>query len=117
LSAIREIDFNQAGRLFVIIGRSTFSAGKDFALDVARNTEAIFVGEPTGGMPNNYGYSVIVRLPNSGIEVGIASTYVFKGRSQDLDPWLEPDIVVPVTAADYFAGRDAALEAVIQHED
>jgi hypothetical protein len=117
LSAIRTSAFNQQRRLFVIIGRSTFSAGKDFALDVARNTEAIFVGEPTGGMPNNYGDSVIVRLPNSGLEVGIASSYVPKGRDEDVDPWLAPDIIVPVTAADYFAGRDAALEAVIQHED
>jgi hypothetical protein len=116
LRALRDSDFNQPGRLFVIIGRYTFSAGKDFAMDVARDTEAIFVGEPTGGMPNNYGDNVMVTLPNSRIEVAIAARYTQKERAEDVYPWLAPELAVPVRAADFFTGRDAALKAILEYQ-
>jgi hypothetical protein len=31
----------------------------------------------------------------------------------DARPWIAPHVPVPPRAADYFAGRDAALEAVV----
>ena len=42
---------NRRGRLFVIIGRATFSAAQNGATMIERHTEAIFVGEPTGSSP------------------------------------------------------------------
>ncbi len=42
------LEINQPGKLFVIIGRDTFSAASWFALRLARETNAIFVGEPMG---------------------------------------------------------------------
>ena len=42
---------NQKGRLFVIIGRQTFSAAMVNAIDFRKETNAILVGEPIGERP------------------------------------------------------------------
>jgi hypothetical protein len=48
---IRCDTINQWGKLFVVIGRRTFSAAMNLAVDLERHTRALFVGEPTGGAP------------------------------------------------------------------
>jgi len=58
---------NRKGRLFTIIGRLTFSAAQNLANRLERDTNILFVGEPTGGRPNHYGDAVNLVLPNSGI--------------------------------------------------
>jgi len=115
INAIVASEFSEPGRLFVIIGRLTFSAAKDFALDLAKQVDVIFVGEPSGGSPLNYGDNAGFRLPNSGIQFFVATTTINKARPQDTELWIAPDILVPETAADYFAGRDAALEAILNY--
>jgi hypothetical protein len=104
---------NQPGKFFVIIGRATFSAAKDFVLDLAKQCTFTLVGEPTGGGPNNHGESRHFSMPNSDITVTIATHYVEKGGPDDTRDAIAPDIPVPVTAADYFAGQDGALEAIL----
>lgn len=99
--------------LFVIIGRTTFSAATNFATEVENLTRAVYVGEPTGGSPNLYGDTQSVRLPNSGHIVRVSAMYWEFGGPQDRRVWIEPDIAVAPTASDYFAGRDAALEAAV----
>jgi len=98
--------------LFVITGRNTFSAASLFAADVDARTEARFVGEPEGGSPNLYGNSREVRLPYSGIVVSVATEY-FETEPGANNPYTKLDIPVPLTAADYFAGRDDPLEAIL----
>src|SRR5262249_54160941 len=51
----RRRDVNQTGRLFVLIGRGTFSSAYLNALRLKLTTKAILVGEPTGQKPNSYG--------------------------------------------------------------
>ena len=46
---------NQRGCLYVIIGRGTFSAAQNTATAIERETNAIFVGEPSGSRPNFIG--------------------------------------------------------------
>lgn len=99
--------------VYVITGRNTFSAAMNFATEVEQTTEAIFVGEATGARPNLYGDVNTVILPNSKLVVHISTRYWEKSFPTDDRPWIEPEILVPVTAADYFSGRDAALEAII----
>jgi hypothetical protein len=45
---------NQKGKLFVLIGRQTFSAARVNAIDFRKDTNAILVGEPIGERPNSY---------------------------------------------------------------
>jgi tetratricopeptide (TPR) repeat protein len=73
----------------------------------------VFVGEPTGGRPNHYGDARRVTLPNSGLEVSISTLYWQDGGPMDERPWVPPDIAVDVAGADYAAGRDPVLEAVL----
>ena len=75
LSLIRSPKLEGPGRLFVLIGRSTFSAAQFLVHDLEAYTDAVFVGEPTAGKPNSYGDSRRITLPNSGITVRASIFY------------------------------------------
>lgn len=59
------VKINQRGKLFVIVGRQTFSAAMNGAAEIERHTNAIFVGEPTGSSPNFVGETIGVNLTYS----------------------------------------------------
>jgi Peptidase family S41 len=114
LAALQDRAINRKGRLFVLIGRATFSAAANFAADVDRNTKAIFVGEPTGGGVKLFGDAVPFLLPKSGIEARVAARYWDFGKGpRDRRLAVNPDISVKVTVADFLAGRDPVLAAAI----
>ena len=105
-------EIDQPGRLFVLAGRLTFSAAGNFAAELADRAEhEVFVGEPTGGAPNQFGDHVTIELPHTGITVTSAKVWV--EVSADDRPSTGPDLPVPYTAAAYFAGRDPVLEAAL----
>lgn len=103
---------NARGRLFVVIGRRTFSAAQNFGTYLDFHTEAIFVGEPTGSAPTFIGESVEFALPWSKTRVNISDLRWQSGWPQDRRPWIPPDIYTRPTFAAWRAGRDAALEAI-----
>lgn len=103
---------NERGRLFVIIGRRTWSAAQNLATYLDLHTEAIFVGEPTGSSPNFTGESVEFALPWSGTRVNISDLAWQSGWPWDRRPWIPPDLLAPPTWEAYHAGRDVALEAI-----
>ncbi|HEX7709163.1 MAG TPA: hypothetical protein VF701_22100 [Thermoanaerobaculia bacterium] len=98
--------------LFVLIGRNTFSAAQNLVVDLERLTNAIFVGEPTGGKPNTHGNEAEVVLPYSGLRFGLSSVYWQLSSPRDHRHWITPHVPVPLSAAEYFANRDPAMEAV-----
>jgi len=104
-------DLNQKGRLFVILGRRTFSSAILNALDLKKKTKAIFYGEPTGGRPNHYGEIQTLALPNLKLAVSYSTKY-FKFVDGD-EPSLVPDVLVELTLEDYLALRDPVLEAIL----
>ena len=109
LAAAKEI--NRKGRLFVIIGRRTFSSAILNALDLKKRTEAVFYGEPTGGKPNHYGEIETLTLPH--LKLGVSySTKYFQFAEGD-DPSMQPDVLVELTLGDYLAHRDPVLEAIL----
>jgi hypothetical protein len=61
------------GRLFVLMGRTTYSAAVLYASMLANNTRAVFVGEPTGQGPRFYSVASVVELPHSRLEFEISS--------------------------------------------
>jgi hypothetical protein len=113
LSLIRSPKLEGPGHLFVIIGRSTFSAAQFLVHDLEEYTDAVFVGEPTAGKPNSYGDSRRITLPNSGITVR-ASVYHWQ-RTHPLDtrPWKGPDIAAELTSREYRANVDPALREIL----
>jgi hypothetical protein len=112
IQALRNPRINRPNRLRVLIGRRTFSAAGNFAADVDRRTRARFFGEPTGGAPSQWGDSAPIPLPSLGLVPMTAVEYV--GNPDQTKVATMPDVAVPVSAADFFAGRDPVLAAALR---
>ena len=112
--ALGDPAIDRPGRLFAIIGRVTFSAAANFATDLEQDSSVTFVGEPMGGSPNLYGDTRPVTLPVSGQTLYMATRYWERSTPDDARITIEPDIPVDLSSADYFAGRDPALEAILE---
>jgi hypothetical protein len=110
---LRDPAINQPGRLVVLMGRITFSAAANFVTDLEQSTFATFAGEPMGGSPNLYGDSREVDLPYGGQSVYVASRYWQRSTADDRRVTIEPEIYATLSSADYFAGRDPVLQAVL----
>jgi len=113
---IRSDTANQSGKLFTIIGRQTFSAAMNCVNRMKLNTNTLFVGEPTGSSPNQYGDNAPLTMPNSKLVVRLSTLWW-----QDMDPrdtrlWQAPDLSTELTFADYRAGRDPAMDAILHYK-
>ncbi len=103
---------NQKGRLFVIIGRNTFSATQNLVNEMEHYTEAIFVGEPTAENVNFMGDARFEELPNSKIHVRLSHAWWQDKPAWDKRPWLEPDYTVELSFEDYRTNKDPVLETI-----
>ncbi len=101
-----------SGRLFTLIANGTFSSAMLNAITLRREIGAILVGEPTGGKPNSYGEIRTFSLPNSALTVSYSTRFFRNLPDSDPDS-LYPNIDAGVSSADYRAGRDPALEAIM----
>ena len=105
---------DRPGRLDVLIGRLTFSAGTGLAGLLERQaTHASFFGEASGGAPNFWADPTTITLPNSGLQVEIADRYEGIGGPGDTRLTVDPNVIVPFTAHDYFSGHDPVLERAL----
>jgi len=109
-------EINRHGKLFVITGRTTFSAATLAAIHLKRDTEAIVVGEPSRGKPNGYSDEKHLRLPNSGIEVNYSPLYREAMPELGDSPYLPVDLAVERSFDDYRAGRDPVLAAILAQD-
>ncbi len=109
---------NQPNKLFVLIGRHTFSSGVLFANKLKLQTKAIFIGEPTSQGPVFGGNPTFVKLPNSKLMFAIATTTTARTQA----PWIfqsknsiAPDINVSYRYEDFLAGKDPVIEKVLTY--
>lgn len=110
LEGLRERpQYSQPDRLYALIGRGTFSSAMWNAIDL-RELGGTLVGEPTGGKPNAYGETRGFTLPNSGLYVQYSTRYWERVPELGDAPSVLPDINLPRSALDYFAGVDPVLE-------
>ncbi|MHC4990479.1 MAG: S41 family peptidase [Planctomycetota bacterium] len=110
---VRTEKINQPGRLFVIIGRRTFSACQNLVNELDNYTNAIFVGEPTAENVNFYGDNRRVELPNSGIPVYLSFAWWQDKPQWENDPWTAPHVFAEMTFDDYRSNRDPVLDAAL----
>jgi hypothetical protein len=101
--------------VFVVIGRTTYSAAQNTATLLDRHTAAVFVGEPTGSSPNFVGETEPFRLPWSGLRVNVSDVYWQTSWPFDRRTAIAPDIYAPPTVEALRAGRDPALDAILDH--
>jgi hypothetical protein len=103
----------QNAKLYVLIGRQTFSACENFITDLDTWTDAVFAGEPSGSRPNAIGESTYSVLPYSRLRAGISSRYHQTSYPGDDRQWIAPDLPITLSSEDYFANRDPVLDAVL----
>lgn len=103
---------NQKDHLFVIIGRDTFSSGVLNSIQMKNETNALLLGEPTGGKPNCYGNIRYFNTPNNQLDISYSTKY-YKSMKEDM-PSLEPDIEIELSLQDYIDNRDPILEKILQ---
>lgn len=106
---------NQPGKLFVIMGRNTFSAAICGASDLQQQTQAMFVGEPSASPPNFIGESTMITLPFCKLRASISSLYWQNAPAMDYRVWIAPDLAAEPTYEAFVANRDLALEAIFNY--
>lgn len=110
---IRTDKINKPGKLFVIIGRRTFSACQNLVNELDNYTNAVFVGEPTAENINFYGDNNRIELPNSKTPVYLSFAWWQDKPQWENGPWLAPHLAVDMSFGDYRSNRDPVLEAAL----
>jgi phage tail protein X len=119
LALVEDVAAANPGAVTVLTDRVTFSAAANLATEIEARTDARFVGEPMGGGLNFWNDVERLRLDTLPIpmEVAISVRYWQFAAPDDPRLTIEPDVAVEVTAADFFAGRDPALDAALSSTD
>jgi hypothetical protein len=107
----KRASLDEKGKLFVIVGRQTFSAAMVNAIDFRKETHALLVGEPIGERPNSYSENDEMTLPNSRLVVSYSTEY-YKFLEEDL-PAVLPDQRIDPDWAAFKAGRDPVMEWIL----
>jgi tetratricopeptide (TPR) repeat protein len=110
---IRCPEISRRGALFVIIGRLTFSAAQNTATAIGRETEPIFVGEPTGSRPNFTGETIPFELPYSKLRANAGDLFWQTSWPEDHRTWIAPDIYAPPTFEAFSRNQDPAMDAIL----
>jgi tetratricopeptide (TPR) repeat protein len=97
-------------RTFVITGPGVFSACQNLVNHLERATNAIFIGQPAASRPNFTGEDTWVELPWSGIRLSISSRWWQDSFPTDGRTYVPVSMPVPLTSADWKAGRDPVME-------
>jgi tetratricopeptide (TPR) repeat protein len=113
--AIIKSKINERGKLFVLIGRSTWSASQFLLNNLEEYTNVIFVGEPSASKGNIYGDSRRITLPNSGMTVRVSVYYWQDWAPWDTRFWTAPEIAAEFSSEDYRTNRDPGMEAILNY--
>ena len=104
-------------RLFLIIGRVTYSAAVHFTTVFRRFTHATTIGEPTSGRPNHYGAIRKFSLPNHPqVVIGCSIDYYQDSEPYDFATAHTPDIQTEITSSDYRDNIDPAMVKVRDYD-
>ncbi len=108
---------NKPGKLFVIIGRRTFSACQNLVNELSNYTNALFVGEPTAENINFYGDNRRVILPKTNTPVFLSWAWWQDKPQWQNGPWMAPQLAVDMSFDDYRSNKDPILEACLNFSD
>ena len=103
---------NRTGKLYVIIGRDTFSSALLNAYSLKSSTDAILVGEPSGGKQNCYGEVKRDILKHSGFTIGYSTKYYNLIENDDILS-LYPDVEKELTMQNYIDNTDPCMEYIL----
>lgn len=104
-------------RLWGLIGETTFSSAIINAVEI-KEMGGLLAGSPTSGSVDHFGSTGSFALPNSGIRVSCSRKYIDQSTLFEaaipygVEP-LMPDLLIETTLADYRAGVDTQVEALL----
>jgi hypothetical protein len=117
LPLIREIKkrpaINQQGKLFVVTGRTTFSAALVTSVFLKFETNTLVIGEPGRGKPNRADNVDIETMPVSKLYFTCTNRMKSHVVEAGLTDHLPVDIYVSPSAKAFKEGRDEVLEKII----
>jgi tetratricopeptide (TPR) repeat protein len=108
---------NKPGKLFVIIGRRTFSACQNLVNELSNYTHAVFVGEPTAENINFYGDTRQVELPKTGIPVFLSFAWWQDKPQWENDDWQAPHLNIDMSFEEYKTNKDPVLDACLNFNE
>jgi len=97
-------------KVYVLIGRNTFSSAVLNVLDFREFSNVVIVGEETSGKPNHFGEVERFALPNSGLEIAY-STKFFR-RTAENSPSIKPDVFITLSISEFLNGDSPSYEYV-----
>lgn len=119
------------GKIFVITGNHTFSAGICMTafLKYFSEGKVLIVGEPVGDNEQFWAEGDFLTLPNSGLSVAYTDGYFdLEAKCEDFHTnyWmnvvygvpagkLTPDLPVKISFSDYIRGHDPCIAAIADH--
>jgi len=106
------------GKVYLLVGGKTFSAGASFAL-FCKNQGITLIGEETGGgyYSQTGGYPIIYTLPNSKIKVLISFVKMSrfsKDKTVKKGSGVLPDIKINLTQHNLINGTDGQLDYIVK---
>jgi len=111
ISKLNQIDkLKDKGKIFVLVGRQTFSSGVMAAIDFLYETKAIFYGESTGGNVNGYGDILNLVLPYSKLQISYSTKY-FQLSDKYKEGFI-PDTIIDQSFDHYKKGIDDVYDAI-----
>jgi len=109
-------EFNEYGRLYVLIGRRTFSSAQMLVNALQQYSSVLFVGEMTGSAPDHYGDAAKVVLVNSGLTLRVSTRHWSSWLAGEFRDGTGPHVAAAASGSDYFAGRDPVLDAALAYD-
>jgi len=106
---------NERGKLFGIIGRRTYSAAINLCGYLERFTRITYVGEPTGSSPNFIGEDRAFELPFSKLMANVSDRYWQSSWPDNRSQWFSPLVYVTPAFGDFAAGKDPALDLILEY--
>lgn len=114
---IKREDIRPWNELYILAGRRTLSAGIMAAVALMENTENTVVGEPMSAPVNSYGDATSIDFPRTGLHMYLSTAIHQLGDFNDLSDFAPVDVPAPFSYADYAAGRDPAVDAILRGEE
>jgi hypothetical protein len=114
---IKREDHPPWSHLYVLSGRKTFSAAVMFLAAFVNNVACTVVGEPAGAPLDSYGDPTTIDLPRAGVRLHVSTLWHQLEDQGARYPIMPVDVPAPFSFADYAAGRDPAVDAILSGEE
>ena len=108
--------FTEEGRLFVLVGRRTYSAALTNAVHLRSQANARIVGEHSRGKPNCPSEGRDIDLKNTKILVSVSTQFVERDPTLGEADYLPVDVKVAHTFKSFQAAQDLDLQAALNTE-